>query len=141
MDGLLPRPVDYCILLYEESYNRGHWVALLKYKGMFEHFDSYGTKPDKELQWINMKKRLMLKEATPYLSNFLDDERYTYNNARYQETDSAVNTCGSHAVNKIYNLKNYNMDLDAYNEFMRELKDEYGITDDTIVAKFIDRWF
>ena len=31
LDELLPRLVDYCIILYEESYNRGHWVALLKY--------------------------------------------------------------------------------------------------------------
>ena len=88
---------------------------------------------------MNMKKRLRLKQAIPYLSNFLDDERYIYN-VRYQETDSAVNTCGSHVVNRIYRLKNYNLDLDAYNEFMRELKDDYGITYDTIVAKFIDRW-
>ena len=74
MDELLPRLVDYTIILYEGSYNRGHWVALLKYIGMFEHFDSFGVKPDQELQWINMKQRLMLKQATPYLSIFLDDE-------------------------------------------------------------------
>jgi hypothetical protein len=43
---------------------------------MFEHFDSYGLKPDNELQWIIMKKRRMLKQATPYLSHLLDDERY-----------------------------------------------------------------
>ena len=108
---------------------------------MFEHFDSYGIKPDRELRWINMKKRLMLKRATPYLSNFLDDERYIYDNVRYQETHSAINTCGPHVVNRIYRLKNYNMDLDAYNEFMLEQKDDYGITYDTIVANLIGRWF
>ena len=122
MDELLPRPVDYAIILYEESYNRGHWVGLLKYNGLSEHFDSYGVKPDKELQWISMNKGLMLKQAIPYSSNFLDDERYIYNNIRYQETDSEVNTCGSHVKNSVYRLKNYNMDLDAYNEFMRELR-------------------
>ena len=83
----------------------------------------------------------MLKQATPYLSNFLDDEKHMYNNVRYQKTDFAVNACGSHVVNKIYRLKNYSMDLDAYNEFMSELRDDYGITYDTIVAKFIDKWF
>ena len=139
MDELLPRLVDSCILLYEESPNRGHWVALLKYNDIFEHFDSYGIKPETELQWINMKKRRMLKQATPYLSPLLDDERY--NRVRYQELDPDVNTCGSHIVNRIYRLKHYSMDPDAYNEFMRELKDDHGITYDTIVAKFIDRWF
>ena len=52
-----------------------------------------------------------------------------------------MNTCGSHIVNRIYKLKHYNMDLDAFNELMRELTDDYGITYDTIVAKFIYRWF
>ena len=121
--------------------NRGHWVGLLKCNGMFEHVDTYGIKPHQELQWINMKKRLMLKQAIPYLSNFLDDERYIYNRIRYQEIDADVTTCGSHIVHRIYRLKHHNMDLDAYNDFMRELKDDYGITYDTIVAKFIDRWF
>ena len=65
LDELLPRLVDYCIILYEESLNIGHWVALLKYNDMFEHLHSYGIKPDNELQWINMKKRRMLKRATP----------------------------------------------------------------------------
>ena len=63
LDELLPRLVDVCVILYEESLNRGHWVALLKYNEMSERFDSYGMKPDKELQWINMKKRLMLKKS------------------------------------------------------------------------------
>ena len=141
LDELLPRLVDYCIILYEDSPNRGHWVALLKYNDMFEHFDSYGIKPDNELQWIHMKKRRMLKQATPYLSHLLEDQRHIYNRVRYQELDSDVNSCGSNIVNRIYRLKNCHMDLDAHNEFMRELKDEYGISYDTIVAKFIDKWF
>ena len=49
LDELLPRLVDHCIILYEESLNRRHWVALLKYNDMLEHFDSYGIKPDSEL--------------------------------------------------------------------------------------------
>ena len=28
LDELLPRLVDYCIILFEESLNIGHWVAL-----------------------------------------------------------------------------------------------------------------
>ena len=43
--------------------------------------------------------------------------------------------------NRICRLKHYNMDLDAYNEFLRELKDDYGLTYDTRVAKSIDKWF
>ena len=53
-----------------------------KYNGMFERFDSYGIKPDKELQWINIKKRRTFKHTLPYLGNFLDDERYMHNHVR-----------------------------------------------------------
>ena len=56
LDELLPRLVNYCIILYEESLNKGHCVALLKYNDMLEHFDRHGIKPDNELQWVNMKK-------------------------------------------------------------------------------------
>ena len=86
-------------------------------------------------------KRLMLTQPTPYLSNFLDDKIYMYSNVRCQETDSAVNTCGSHVVNRICRWKHYNMDMNAYSEFMSELNDDYGNMCDTIVAKFIDRCF
>ena len=67
--------------------------------------------------------------------------RDTYNRIRYQEIDSDVNTCGSHIANRIYRLKHYNLDFDAHSEFMRELNSDFGITYDTIVAKFIDMWF
>ena len=46
LDELRPRLVDYCIILYEELLNRGHWVALLKYDDMLEHFGTYGIKPE-----------------------------------------------------------------------------------------------
>ena len=37
LDELLPRLVDSCVIIYEDSPNRRHWVALLKYNDMFEH--------------------------------------------------------------------------------------------------------
>ena len=36
---LLPNSTDYCIILYEASLNSGHWVALLRYRNIFEYFD------------------------------------------------------------------------------------------------------
>ena len=55
IDQLLQSEKDYCIILYEDSPNRGHWSALLKYNGLYEHFDSYGVKPDNQLKWISAK--------------------------------------------------------------------------------------
>ena len=51
LDELLTKDIDYCIVLYEDRPNRGHWTALSKYDGIYEHFDSYGNKPDKSLEW------------------------------------------------------------------------------------------
>ena len=71
LDDLLTHDMDYCIILYEDRPDKGHWTALLKYNGIYEHFDSYGNIPDKSLEWVNMKMRRKLNQATPYLSNLL----------------------------------------------------------------------
>ncbi|MFM7985153.1 MAG: hypothetical protein ACKPKO_38125, partial [Candidatus Fonsibacter sp.] len=55
LDELLTKDLDYCIILYEDRPNRGHWTALSRYNGIYEHFDSYGNKPDKSLEWVNLK--------------------------------------------------------------------------------------
>jgi len=39
LDSILPKPTDYCIILYEEEPDSGHWVALLRYDGIVEFFD------------------------------------------------------------------------------------------------------
>ena len=141
LNELLPNPLDYCIILYEDDVDRGHWVGLSKYDGKFEHFDSYGLKPDKELAWINMKKRRLLQENEPYLSNLLKHEHVVHNTVRYQELDSGVNTCGSHVVHRLFRLKNQKMDLDAYHSFMQSLKEEYNMSFDMIVAEFVKPFF
>ena len=83
LDDLLTKDMDYCIMLYEDRPDRGHWTALSKYNGIYEHFDSYGTRPDKSLEWGNMKMRRRLNEATPYLTNLLRDKEYIYNNVKF----------------------------------------------------------
>ena len=87
LDELLTKDLDYCILLYEDRPDRGHWTALSRYNGIYEHFDSYGNKPDKTLEWVNMKVRRVLKQATPYLTNLLQNNQYIYNNVKYQDRD------------------------------------------------------
>ncbi len=57
IDQLLPMKKDYCILLYEDKPNRGHWTARSKYNGFYEHFDSYGVQPDSESQIVRTRRR------------------------------------------------------------------------------------
>ena len=76
---MLPNEKDYCIILYEERPNRGHWTALLKYNGLYEHFDSYGVKPDGQLKWISAKRNRQLNQDEPYLTQLLEkEEEKTY---------------------------------------------------------------
>ncbi|MFM7978162.1 MAG: hypothetical protein ACKPKO_02505, partial [Candidatus Fonsibacter sp.] len=44
LDELLTKDIEYCIILYKDRPDRGHWTALSKYDGIYEHFDSYGNK-------------------------------------------------------------------------------------------------
>jgi hypothetical protein len=137
LDELLTGLLDYAIVLYEEEENSGHWIGLLKYNNIIEFFDPYGLIPDKELSWLSMKTRRMLNQATPYLSNLLRNERYIYNRVRYQNTDSYVNTCGSHVCHRIYRLINDDMDLAEYHRFMKDISVKNKMGFDLIVAVFI----
>ena len=137
LGALLPSPVDYCIILYEQSPNSGHWTGLLKYDGRYEHFDSYGVAPDTELQWINIKMRRALDQVTPYLSNLLKKESYVYNTVKYQSKDHDINTCGSHVVHRLHCLRSKNMTLAMYHDYMERLKKDSQSSYDYIVAEFV----
>ena len=141
LNELLQEPKDYCVILYEDSTDRGHWTGLSKYNGTFEHFDSYGLKPDRELGWISMKRRRLLHEDRAFLSRLLEHETHVYNSVRYQQLDSGVNTCGSHVVHRLFRLKNNDMDLDKYHNFMSSLKEDFNTSYDMIVAEFVKQYF
>ena len=90
LDDLLTKNMDYCIILYEDRPDKGHGAALSKYSGKSEHFHSYGNRPDKSLEWVNMKTRQRLNEATPYLTNLLNTKQYICNNVKYQDRGGYV---------------------------------------------------
>ena len=140
LDELLPNPVDYCIILYEERLNSGHWVCLCKYDGIIEYFDPYGFKPDRPLKWISMKKRRMLDQDTPDLTHLLGRERYISNSVKYQDPDDFVNTCGSHCCHRIYRLKNGGTTLEQYHDFMKSIQQRFDIGYDFIVDEFVRKF-
>ena len=136
LNQLLPNPVDACILLYEQAPNVGHWTALLKYDEIFEHFDSYGGKPDAPLKWTNLRMRFRLNAATPHLSELLRHQHYIYNTVRFQSDEHKVNTCGSHVAHRIYRLIYDRMTLKDYQDYMRELKKDSQRSYDFIVTEW-----
>ena len=121
LGDLRTKEIDYCIIIYEYRPDRGHWAALSRYNGIYEHFDSYGNKPDKSLEWINLKMRRRLNETTPYLTNLLRNKQYIYNNVKYQDSDGYENTCGSHVVRRLYIQKADCMDLHTCYNYMQHI--------------------
>jgi hypothetical protein len=139
LEQLLPKSVDYLVLLYEARKYRGHWVGILRYDDEFEFFDPYGLKPDKELLWTPPKLRHMLDQAEPYLTVLINrsDKDTVYNAVKYQEMNSKVNTCGSHVCHRIYRMLYNHMNLQEYFDFMKATKDKTGQDYDEIVATWI----
>jgi hypothetical protein len=84
--------------------------------------------------------RRRLNEATPYLNHLLQKNQYIYNNVKYQDRDGYVNTCCSHVVRRLYRQNNDGMDLHTYYNYMKHIKDEFGLNYDIIVAEFINKW-
>ena len=40
-----------------------------------------------------------------------------------------------------YRLKNDGMDLQTYHDYMKYIKDKFGVNYDIIVAEFVNKWF
>ena len=142
IDQLLPDEKDHCIILYGDRPQRGHWTALSKYNGLYDHFNSYGVKPDTELKWIGARRNRMLNQDGPYLTQLLEkeEEKYIYNNVAYQSKGSTVNTCVSHAGHRVYRLKHDDMSLPDYYQYAKSIKDRTIVSYDLIVAEFVDKW-
>ena len=137
LDELLPKPIDFVVILFEESPSVGHWVSVSKYNGIFEFFDPYGNQPDATMSWINISQKRRLNELVPYLSNLLKNKNYIYNHIKYQEMDEYVNTCGSHTAHRLYRLKYDGMTLNDYYNFMKDIKYKNKVGFDIIVAEFV----
>lgn len=139
IDQLLPGNINFCILLYEDSPNKGHWVCILKYSGCIEFFDSYGGKPDAPLNWNSKNINQQLNQK-PYLTELLINSPYKtiYNPIEYQNEKDDINTCGRHCVFRIINLIQNKRNLKNYYQMMKSLKDKTDATYDEIVSFFIN---
>ena len=93
------------ILLYETKKNFGHYTALLyDMNGDLEFFDSYGLKPDEELNYATY-------DDTPYLSNLLKkyNKKYSVNTVKLQKFVRDINTCGRWTTTRIRLREKYTL--------------------------------
>jgi hypothetical protein len=143
IEDLLPLPFDYCIILYLDNPNEGHWVSLLRYDPYIEFFCSYGTEPDGSLKWIDDKKRKELNCEIPYLTNMLNKTKKNviYNPIKYQDDSNnkfEINTCGRHCSYRVLQAIN-NKTLEDYYDFIKNIKNKTGDSYDEIVSRLITK--
>jgi hypothetical protein len=139
---LLPKPLDYVVILYESAADRGHWTCLLRYRDTYEFFDPYGFALDADLKWTPVKMRKLLGQAEPYLTELVQktDKEVIYNTVDYQSHDSSISTCGSHCCCRIWHLIHKNMSLQDYYNYMKYTRKRTGLTFDGVVAAFIENF-
>ena len=143
IEELLPRPKTYFFLLYEASYNRGHFVVVNRYidngKDTICFFCSYGSKIDAPLYWNSQGKNKELGQDQPYLSQLLQKsgKNIQYNRVQYQSKRSPVATCGAFATLWIKANLRDNMNLQDFHDWITEIKEETGLSYDAIASNAI----
>lgn len=140
LHALLPDVKSYCILLYEDSPNVGHWVCVSRPKeGIAEYFDSYGGYVDAPLTWTPIERRQQLGSGKPMLSMMFDEcpEEVVYNKVKYQKEHNGVNNCGRWCVLRILKmLKGY--DLEQFHRFVKNASKQMKLSPDLMVTALID---
>lgn len=143
IEELLPSPKSYFFLLYEHSFNNGHWVVINRYinngKDTICFFCSYGSKIDAPLRWNSPARNQELGQGTPYLTILLrkSGKSLQYNNVAYQSKTSPVATCGAFATLWIKANLRENMSLADFHDWIKEIKDETGLSYDAIASNAI----
>lgn len=140
INQLLPNNKDHIIILFETSYNSGHWCCLLKFNDCYEYFDSYGKYVSQPLEWNKPEINIALGQDKPYLNYLLDNSKLDtyYNDIDYQQLKNDINTCGRHVCFRILCMLKKNYNLKQYYKFMNSLKNKSDETYDSIVSYMIN---
>ena len=91
-----PRPNCGYIILFRENPNFGHFCCLINHNGILEFFDSYGLKPDRELDWNSARINRQLCQDKPYLSRIMRSfpGKLEYNEHHLHGDGEHDQTCG-----------------------------------------------
>lgn len=143
IDDLLPKDKTFRIILLEETYNSGHWIALMRYGHTIEFFNSYGTPPDKDWRFVNRMVRVVLGENTNELTRLMkqaDEAGYDaiYNKIDFQRHDNRVETCGRWCILRIEMMR-MGYDLKEFGEFILEMCKKLGQSTDFVVSMLVSK--
>lgn len=139
LHNLLPEVKSYCIILYEDSPNVGHWVVVSRPKeGVAEYFDSYGGYVDAPLTWTPKNIQRGLGQGHATLHQFFDEcpDEVVYNKVKYQKESSDINNCGRWCVLRTLKMRE-GLDLKEFYKFCKRKSKEFGVNFDKMVTQII----
>jgi hypothetical protein len=140
LENVLPNIKSYCVILYENSPNSGHWVCISRPKeGIAEYYDSYGGYVDCPLTWTPKDIRDTLGEVIPTLSRMFDEcpEEVVYNKIKYQKESGGVSNCGRWVVLRIKKMLD-GMNLNQFYEFCKSECKRLNLDMDKMVTALIN---
>lgn len=139
---LLPTDRSYKIILVEQKSGDGHWTCITRYGKTICSFDSYGCQIDDELQFVNRFMKRMLGQDRHYLTSLLKnvpkDWSIVYNAKKLQKLNNDIATCGKYCILFIIMVKDLLFTLEDFLKFFKDRRAETGLTNDELVAIWIN---
>ena len=141
IEDLLPTDGSYKIILIEDKYNSGHWVAVFRRGKTIEYFNSYGAKWDTDWKFINRMIRVILDQNTNELSRLMnqaekDGWKVVWNKRKFQKMGNHIQTCGRWVTMRIETFK-MGYDLADFDKMITRFKKETGGSTDWVVARYV----
>ena len=144
IEALLPKVRDAIILFVELSQGVGHWQSITRSDNNIYFFDSYGTRPDKALLWIDKYMRKELNEQVPYVSYLLNEAlsagfNVSFNSFSYQnKKNTSISTCGRWCIAWVkWNNNQGNNSPKAFNKYIKKYSKDHELNYDLCVCEII----
>ena len=141
LNDILPNDKSFKIVLIEDSYNRGHWCAIIRTGKTYIWFDSYGLEPDGELKFINAIQKKLLGQDKKYLTHLLaklpKGTKKIWNKMKLQKVKNGSNTCGRWCILFIILVRDFNFTLDEFQAFIKRWTEKLGLTSDELVSLWV----
>ena len=108
-----------CVLLYQTSHNYGHWCCVWQYNDTIFFFDSYGSKPDTQLNFIPHDMKTELNSNHNYLIRLMykSGKKVEFNQYQFQSREPDVAVCGRWCVNR---LRFPEISIDDYHDIFKQ---------------------
>jgi len=133
---LLPSNKLSFLIIYFNTGVGGHWTLLVRTNNILSYFDSYGMRPDSELQLIPPDVRQENNEnhqLTNLLNNMISNGfTLTYNQHKFQKFENGINTCGKYVVS-IMELFLKGMNLHGATQYLHSVSVQLNKSPDEIV--------